>query len=181
MYWIYVKSFHMKKHINWEIEMRKFGLALTLLGTACALPAANAERPAPPAAAPVKGQMTFLYYNDLPRAAAFYERLLGKAPEDTPPWVRLFNLTDTATLGLVNAKDGTLRPSDNKPVMVTVVVDGVAAVDAWYDRVRAQGIAISEERKTTRLDDTRSIHAFIFKDPEGYAVEILSWTPSQPR
>jgi len=170
-----------EKAYLWEIEMRTLGLALTLLGSACALPPANAEQPAPPAAAPVKGQMTFLYYNDLPRAAAFYERLLGTPPQDTPAWVRLFDLTDTATLGLVNAKDGTLRPSDTKPVMVTVVVDGVAAVDSWYDRVRAQGIAISEERKTTRLDDRRSIHAFIFKDPEGYAIEILTWTASQPR
>lgn len=181
MDWIYVNSFHMKTHIYWEIEMRIIGLALTLLGTACALPPATAERPAAPVAAPIKGQMTFLYYKDLPAAAAFYEKLLGTPPQDTPAWVRLFDLTDTATLGLVNAQDGTLRPSDNKPVMVTVVVDGVAAVDAWYDRVRAQGIAISEERKTTRLDDKRSIHAFIFKDPEGYAIEILSWTASQPR
>lgn len=181
MCWIYVNPLHMKTNIYWEIDMRTIGLMLTLLGSACALPAANAVPPPPPVATPVTGQMTFLYYNDLPRAAAFYEKLLGTPPEDTPQWVRLFKLTDTATLGLVNAQDGALRPSDNKPVMVTIVVDGVAAVDAWYARVRGQGIAITDERKTTRLDDKRSIHAFIFKDAEGYAIEILTWTASQPR
>lgn len=168
--------------------MKTIGLALTLLGSACSMPA-QAEPPHPPAATPiaapvpapaVRGQMTFLYYNDLPRAAAFYERLLGHGPENTPAWVRLFQITPTATLGLVNAKEGTLRPSGNKPVMVTIVVDGEAAVDSWYDRVGSQGIAIAEERKTTRLDDTRSIHAFMFKDTEGYMVEILTWTATKP-
>lgn len=153
--------------------MKRIGLALALSGALCAVSARAESAPRTP---PITGQMTFLYYQDLPRAAAFYERLLGVAPEDTPQWVRLFRLTRTATLGLVNADGGTLRPSDNKPVMVTAVVDGVPAVDAWYARVQAQGVPIVEERKTTRLDDRRSIHAFIFKDPEGYAIEILTWT-----
>lgn len=160
---------------------RMTGLVLALGAAACAQPMARAESPPPAPGQPIVGQMTFLYYQDLPRAAAFYEKLLGRPPEDTPAWVRLFPLAGGATLGLVNAKDGTLRPAENKPVMVTLVVDGPAAVDAWYDRVRAQGIAIGEERKTTRLDDRRSIHAFMFKDPEGYTIEVLTWVATAPR
>lgn len=157
--------------------MKKIALTLALLGSICATPLA-ASKPTRDMA--VTGQMTFLYYHDLARAAAFYEKLLGKAPENTPDWVRLFKLTPTATLGLVNATGGALKPSDAKPVMVTVVVNGVKAVDLWYDRVRSLGIPIASERKTTRLDDKRSIHAFIFNDPEGYAIEILTWTRSTP-
>lgn len=159
--------------------MRKTATLLSLLIMGCVSPNAHAG-PDIPAAPAITGQITFLYYKDLPRAAAFYEKLLGTAPEDTPHWVRLFPLTGASTLGLVNAQDGTLRPSDNKPVMVTLVVDSIAAVDKWYDRVRAQGITIKDERKTTRLDDRRSIHAFIFNDPEGYAIEILTWVPGTP-
>lgn len=158
--------------------MKKIALTLAILGSIWATPLI-ASKPARDMA--ITGQMTFLYYNDLPGAAAFYERLLGKAPENTPAWVRLFKLTDTATLGLVNATGGALAPSDNKPVMVTVVVNGTKAVDRWYDRVQALGIPIASERKTTRLDDKRSIHAFIFNDPEGYAIEILTWTKSAPQ
>ena len=155
--------------------MKKIALTLALLGSICATPLVAAK---PTRDMAVTGQMTFLYYKDLPAAAAFYEKLLGKAPEDTPAWVRLFKLTPTATLGLVNATGGALTPSDNKPVMVTVVVNGTKAVDRWHDRVQALGIPITSERKTTRLDDKRSIHAFIFNDPEGYAIEILTWTKS---
>ncbi|HKD47187.1 MAG TPA: VOC family protein [Rhizomicrobium sp.] len=134
---------------------------------------ANAEDAAAP---PIVGQMTFFYYNDLPRAAAFYEKLLAIPPEQTPAWVRLYPLTATSVLGLVNATEGTLRPGGDKSVMATVVVDGVAAVDSWYARVKSLGIPISQDRKVTKLDDQRSIYAFVFHDPEGYALEILTWT-----
>ncbi|QNQ08657.1 VOC family protein [Sphingomonas alpina] len=152
--------------------MRKLSWAMALAALCCTSPVvARGREPAPA----LRGQITFLYYKDLPAAARFYERLLGRAPDSTPDWVRLFPLTSTATIGLVNATGGALRPSGEKPVMVTMVVDGTGAIDRWYDRVRAQGIRIVEERKTTRIDARRSIHAFMFNDPEGYRIEILSW------
>ena len=157
--------------------MRRLFSALTSLASCCASPAIAYSRGEPPA---IAGQITFLYYKDIDRAARFYKRLLGRAPEMTPDWVRLFPLNPTATLGLVNATGGALRPAAEKPVMVTIVVDGTRAVDRWYDRVRAQNIPIVEERKTTRLDDRRSIHAFMFNDTEGYRIEILTWVGSRP-
>jgi hypothetical protein len=147
-------------------------LAFCLIHDASAAPAAGMP------ATPIAGQMTFFYYNDLPRAAAFYERLLDIAPEKTPVWVRLFPLTATSTLGLVNATDGTLHPGNDKSAMVTVVVDGVAAVDSWHARVKSLGIPIYQDQKVTKLDDQRSIYAFVFHDTEGYALEILTWMQS---
>lgn len=152
--------------------MRRLSWALVLAALCSATPMTAQARDTAPA---VAGQITFLYYKDLPGAARFYERLLGKAPEATPDWVRLFRVTSTATIGLVDATGGALRPSEEKPVLVTIVVNGTAAVDRWYNRVRGQGIGIVQERKTTRLDARRSIHAFMFNDPEGYRIEILSW------
>lgn len=155
-------------------KVRAYGFAVMTLMLALA----NGASPALAAGAPttpITGQMTFFYYNDLPRAAAFYEKLLNIAPEDTPAWVRLFPLTATSTLGLVNATGGTLRPINDKSAMVTVVVDGVAAVDSWHARVKSLGIAIYQDQKVTRLDDQRSIYAFVFHDTEGYALEILTW------
>lgn len=124
---------------------------------------------------PITGQMTFFYYKDLPRAAAFYDRLLAIAPEQTPAWVRLYPLTATSTLGLVNATDGSLRPGSDKSAMATIVVDGAAAVDSWHARVKSLGIPVFRDRKVVKLDDHRSIYSFIFHDTEGYAVEILTW------
>jgi len=157
--------------------MKRLFLALTLLVLCALVPAVAQARNRTPG---ITGQITFLYYQDIDSAARFYEKLLGRSPEKTPAWVRLFPLTGTATLGLVNATGGSLRPAAEKPVMVTVVVDGIGAVDRWYDRVRAQGIPVVEERKTTRLDESRSIHAFMFNDTEGYRIEILTWVRSRP-
>ena len=145
-------------------------LVLILIQGAIPAVAANAQP------SPIAGQMTFFYYNDLPRAAAFYEKLLAVAPEPTPSWVRLYPLTATSTLGLVNATNGALRPSGDKSAMATIVVDGRAAVDSWHARVESLGIPIFQERKVVKLDDRRSIYSFILHDPEGYAVEILTWT-----
>jgi len=154
-------------------------IAITLsLALIQGVPAATAADDRTP---PVTGQMTFFYYNDLPRAAAFYERLLAIAPEPTPAWVRLYSLTPTSTLGLVNATDGTLRPRGDKSAMVTIVVDGAAAVDSWHARVKSLGIPIFQDRKVTKLDDQRSIYSFIFRDPEGYALEFLTWTKTAKR
>lgn len=152
--------------------MRRLSWAIALAAMCVAAPTAAQARDTAPAPT---GQITFLYYKDLPGAARFYERLLGKAPESTPDWVRLFRITSAATIGLVDATGGAMRPSEDKPVIVTIVVNGTSAVDRWYDRVRGQGIGIVQERKTTRLDARRSIHAFMFNDPEGYRIEILSW------
>jgi hypothetical protein len=158
----------MKKKFS-PIEAIVAALAFVLIQ--CATPAVAADdRPSP-----IAGQMTFFYYNDLPRAAAFYEKLLAVAPEPTPNWVRLYPLTPTSTLGLVNATDGALRPGGDKSAMATIVVDGRNAVDSWHARVKSLGISIFQERKEVKLDDRRSIYSFILHDPEGYAVEILTW------
>lgn len=151
------------------LEMIVTALVLILIQGAIPAAAAN-DRPSP-----IAGQMTFFYYNDLPRAAAFYERLLAVAPEPTPSWVRLYPLTATSTLGLVNATNGALRPGGEKSAMATIVVDGRAAVDSWHARVKSLGISIFQERKVVKLDDRRSIYSFILHDPEGYALEILTW------
>jgi len=157
--------------------MRQWSWIVALAALYAGTPAEARQRDAAP---PPTGQITFLYYKDLPAAARFYERLLGRSPEATPDWVRLFPIASGVRLGLVNATGGALRPSDEKPVMVTIVVDGAGAVDRWYDRVRGQGIRIVEERKTTRLDARRSIRAFMINDPEGYRIEILTWLRTPP-
>lgn len=158
--------------------------SIALIGWVLAAPAlADATpqtTPAPAQATAATGQITFFYYRDLPKAAAFYEKLLQVSPEQTPDWVRLFPISPTATLGLVNAEGGALRPMDEKPVMFTILVENAAAVDRWLDRVRGLGIAIKDGPKTTKLDEHRSIYAFMINDPEGYVIEILSWTPTVP-
>ena len=143
--------------------MRQWSWIVALAALHAGAPAEARQRDTP--AAPT-GQITFLYYKDLPAAARFYERLLGRPPEVTPDWVRLFPIASGAKLGLVNATGGALRPSDETPVMVTIVVDAAGAAPAGS--------------RGTRLDARRSIRAFMINDPEGYRVEILTWLRTPP-
>ena len=58
------------------------------------------------------------------------------------------------------------KPSDDKPVMITVVVDDP---DAWYDHFQKKGVATLNEPH----DDVElNLRIFLLKDPEGYVIEI---------
>ena len=143
----------------------RFLPVLSLLAWALATPAVGLEnRP------PVKGQVTFLYFNDLPGADAFYGEVLGLEKEFELDWVKIYKLSPTSSVGLVNATDGTLRPSDDKPVMVSIVVDETE-LEAWWRYLKERGAEVSE----LSPEGDGAVRAFSFEDPEGYALEVFAW------
>jgi len=85
-------------------------------------------------------------------------------------WVKMFRISPSAKVGLVNASDGTHRPSADKPVMVSFVMSELRQVDAWYERLKSRGVELTSEPH-----DSPRIRAFGFKDPEGYTLEVFAW------
>lgn len=138
-------------------------LGLSIL--ALAAPARSSETPPP-----VEGQVTFLYFNDLPRADAFYGETLGLEKEFELDWVRIYKLSPTSSVGLVDATHGSIRPSDDKPVMVSLVVDA-SQLEAWWRYLKDRGAEVSE----LSPEGDGAVRAFSFKDPEGYALEVFAW------
>ena len=88
-----------------------------------AVPSFSGEAP------PVSGQVTFLYFEDLERASKFYGQTLGLKATTDLDWVKIYEVSAGSSVGLVSATGGTHRPSKDKPVMVSLVVDDA---DAWY-------------------------------------------------
>jgi predicted enzyme related to lactoylglutathione lyase len=131
-------------------------------------PASTAAQSAPQAP-PVSGQVTFLYYQDLDRAAEFYGETLGLKTTLGLDWVKIFQLSPSSSVGLVNATGGTHRPSSDKPVMVSLVVEDV---DGWYEYVKSRGVEVPNPPKDSARTGVRS---FGFKDPEGYTLEVFAW------
>jgi catechol 2,3-dioxygenase-like lactoylglutathione lyase family enzyme len=137
-------------------------------------PSGNAmefERPAPEPGhpPPARGQVTFLYYNDLETAARFYETTLGLRKTFDLGWVKIYALSPTSSVGLVDGKSGALRPAVEKPVMVSLVVDDV---DGWYAYLKGRGVELKEPPE----DGTRvPVRAFSFRDPEGHTLEVFQW------
>lgn len=139
--------------------------------------AAKAAAASVPAASPISGQVTFLYCNDLGRASEFYGRLLGKKPSLDLDWVKIYPVTETLSVGLVDSTHGALRPPASKPVMLSFVVQNRKQVDEWYARLKALGAEVPHAPESMDLKNGRGIYSLSFKDSEGYSLEIFAWAP----
>jgi catechol 2,3-dioxygenase-like lactoylglutathione lyase family enzyme len=143
-------------------------LKLILILVLTALPAVAQERP------PVTGQVTFLYYEDLPAAERFYRDVLGLSTSFELDWVKIFRLSSSSSVGLVNATKGSLRPApvdEEKPVMVSLVVEQ-ADVGRWHSYLKSKGVGVGDG---PQVGADGRVLAFAFKDPGGYTLEIFAW------
>ena len=127
--------------------------------------------PPPAAPPPLTSQVTFLYFKDIDRAAAFYGDTLGLKKTHDLGWVRIFATSPTSSVGLVNATGGSLRPGDDKPVMVSMVVATPADVDRWHTYLVARGVTVTPPADSAKVN----VRALSLKDPEGYSLEIFAW------
>lgn len=110
--------------------------------------------------------ITFLYYKDLPRVIAFYEDIMGFNLAIDQGWSKIYQVSDSGFIGLVDETRGYHRASPTKPVQVCIRVPDV---DAWYRYLEAQGVqALSQPRENQEL----KIRAFVLLDPEGHTLEI---------
>jgi len=145
------------------------GNAMEFERAAASAAAEAAVDPAAGALPPIAGQVTFLYFNDVQAAARFYGETLGLAKTFDLGWVKIFKLSPTSSVGLVDGQSGAHRPSAEKPVMVSLVVDDV---DRWYAYLKGRGVEIEEPPS----DGTRvRVRAFAFRDPEGHSLEVFQW------
>lgn len=113
-------------------------------------------------------QITFLYYRDLPAAIRFYEEVMGLPLAIDQGWSKIYRVTDTGYVGLVDETRGSHRAHPIKPVQLCI---RVRDVDAWYGYIAEQGVAALKE---PRSHQELKIRAFVFDDPEGYQIEMQS-------
>lgn len=110
-----------------------------------------------------KGQLlTFLYTDDLARAAGFYRDVMGLEPVIDQGRVVIFRVNAGAYLGVCDLPN---RPRGTDGVMVTFVVD----VDAAYARLKGLGVVFDGPPRPM-MDGT--VYAAFFRDPDGYRLEI---------
>ncbi len=114
--------------------------------------------------------ITFLYYRDLPTAMRFYEDVLGLSLAIDQGWCKIYRICAGAHVGLVDETRGMNKWAAVKPVQLCIRVPDVAG---WYAYARSVGVANLSE---LFVNDALGIRAFVFKDPEGYQIEIQSAT-----
>jgi lactoylglutathione lyase len=119
--------------------------------------------------APLNGTITFFYYRDMKRAEAFYSETLGFEKVIDVGFAKAFKVSDNILVGIVDSNKGHLQAAENKPVMLTWFTDDV---DAWYRKLSGLGVEIELPPKQV---DYLHMKTMLFKDPEGYTLEILQW------
>jgi len=119
----------------------------------------------------VRGVITWLYYRNLPRAMEFYENVMGFTLEVDQGWSKIYRIRDGSYVGLVDGAHGYHRTNNIKPVILCLNVENA---DAWHAKLRRNGLQIEElPRESERL----KIRVFMFKDPEGYTIEVQQTMP----
>ncbi len=124
-----------------------------------------------PPSADTQKQITFFYYRDLAAAMRFYEDVLGLALAIDQGWSKIYRVTETGYLGLVDETRGSHRAHPVKPVQLCM---RVADVEAWHAWIATQAVAGLRGPKSNA---DLKIRAFVFNDPEGYQIEIQSALP----
>ena len=121
---------------------------------------------------PFTGEVTFLYFNDPDKAAEFYGETLGLVKTFDAEWVRIFTISPSSSVALIDGAVGAHKPSADKPVTLAMVVSELEDVDRWYEHLKAQGVSIHMPPFDAPSVNVRE---FRFTDPEGYSLEIFAW------
>lgn len=110
--------------------------------------------------------ITFFYYRDLAAACVFYEQVLGLTLAIDQGWSKIYRVADGAHIGLVDEARGMNKWADIKPVQFCIRTPDV---DAWYQWCGQAGVT---DLSDMFENDALGIRAFVFRDPEGYQIEI---------
>ena len=131
-----------------------------------------------PMAPDLYGQVTFINCKDLAKVSQFYRTLLGKPPELDLDWVKIYPVTTNVYVGLIDKDHGTNRPSASKPVMLSFLARTPQEVDQWYRRLEAMNAEVKHAPAWGKLQNGRRLYSIMFKDPEGYYLEVFAWAAS---
>lgn len=121
---------------------------------------------------------TVLYTDDLDRAAAFYETVMGLTPTAADSRFRAFAVAGRgmllvfrrgATREPVHLPGGSIPPHDGAGPLHMAFAVATADLPAWADRLAAHGIAIE-----SRMDWPQGGKSIYFRDPDGHCLELAS-------
>lgn len=122
----------------------------------------------------ITSQTTFFYYNDLDKAAAFYEDVLGLPKTLDLGWVKMYAIGPAAAVGLVGKGKGAHKPSETKPVMLSIVTD---EIETWFSFLKAKQVKFERELPKEIKGEAGGapVRSFLVVDPEGYNIEFFQW------
>jgi catechol 2,3-dioxygenase-like lactoylglutathione lyase family enzyme len=127
---------------------------------------AQSDAPSRPASLGVQANIVWLYYRDVPAAQRFYGGVLGLPLVVDQGFAKVYQVSPTSFVGLVDEAQGLHRASETKAVTVSFVTE---QIDEWYSYLRAKGVTIRNPLGDATRHPTRG---FVALDPEGYFLEF---------
>jgi len=114
----------------------------------------------------IQGNILFFYYKDLDTAQKFYEDIIGLEVILDYGFAKVFRVSQTLLLGIVDEEKGMHSVDEPKTVTLSFVTN---EIDEWYDYLSAQGIDMRGPVNDASRHPTRG---FVAYDPEGYYLEF---------
>lgn len=116
----------------------------------------------------IKSTITWLYYKDILAMQNFFQDILGLEMVADQGWTKIYQVSKTGFIGLVDEKRGMHSFTEQKGVTVSFFID---QIDEWFAYVqehrpfelRSEKLEIGPEGK---------YRAFVGFDPEGYFLEF---------
>lgn len=115
-----------------------------------------------------KATITWLYYKDLPPMQRFYEEVLGLKEVIDQQWAKVYQVSRSGHIGLVDERRGMHRWSETKAVNVSVLIDNI---DGWLEYAKRNALFPLRGSEVSN-DEAGRYRAFVGYDPEGYFMEF---------
>lgn len=114
----------------------------------------------------IQANLVFFYYPDLEEAENFYGNLLGFEKVLDYGFARIFRISPSTFIGLVDETKGMHDPSEPKSVTLSFATN---EIDQWYRYLSDQGVLMHRP-----LSDSLRIpiRGFVALDPAGYFLEF---------
>jgi predicted enzyme related to lactoylglutathione lyase len=114
----------------------------------------------------VQANIVFFYYRDLAAVQKFYEDVLGLKLIVDQGFSKIYQISRTSFVGLVDEKHGMHSAAETKAVTLSFVTE---EIDQWYRYLLSRGVKMHSPIKNSIRHPTRGFVAF---DPEGYYLEF---------
>jgi predicted enzyme related to lactoylglutathione lyase len=114
----------------------------------------------------IQANLVFFYYKDLEAAHRFYEDVIGLEMVLDYGFAKLFRISQTSYIGLVDERKGMHSSDEPKSVTLSFVTE---EIDEWYQYLVEKGVEMRGPLKDATRHPTRG---FVAYDPEGYFLEF---------
>jgi lactoylglutathione lyase len=117
----------------------------------------------------IEGQITFTYYNDLEAAAEFYGDVMGFELVIDVGFAKVYRVYGETHMGIVDGNLGSIKAADEKPVMISFIVEDI---ESWHGYLKERGVDVFQPPMEAAYLKMKTM---LFRDPEGYVLEVLEF------